>query len=74
MKPPPNTPFLASLERVRRRTKPPRWRDRAGRFYEWDALHEELEVYTARGGHLGSVDVETGVYLKPAVKGRRIDV
>jgi len=52
-----------------------RWRSADGsRLFEWDALHGEVEVYNARGMHLGAMDPITGDLIKPPVKGRRIDV
>lgn len=72
-KPPPRDGFVETLERVPRQGTT-RWRNKDGdRFYEWDALHGEFEVYNARGLHLGVVN-EQGVLIKEAVKGRRIDV
>jgi hypothetical protein len=51
------------------------WRNNDGsRLYTWDALHGEIEVFTARGHHLGALDAVTGQFRKPAVKGRKIDV
>jgi hypothetical protein len=52
-----------------------RWRspDRK-RIYTWDALHGEIEVFNARGKHLGVVDPVTGEPTKDAVRGRTIDV
>jgi hypothetical protein len=52
-----------------------RWRNRDGtRLYTWDSLHGEIEVFDRRGRHLGAADAVTGVLIKPAVKGRKIDV
>lgn len=52
-----------------------RWRSKDGkRIYTWDGLHGEVEVYNSRGKHLGAVDPTTGELLKPAVRGRTIDV
>ncbi|MGO9744387.1 MAG: colicin E3/pyocin S6 family cytotoxin [Roseiarcus sp.] len=52
-----------------------RWRnDDGARLFEWDGLHGEVEVYNARGWHLGVMHPVTGEWIKPAVKGRRIDV
>lgn len=52
-----------------------RWRDPEGDFiYTWDGLHGELEVYDARGHHLGAADPMTGERIKRARKGRRIRV
>lgn len=52
-----------------------RWRspDRK-RWYTWDFTHGEIEVFDKRGYHLGAADAVTGVLIKPARKGRRIDV
>jgi hypothetical protein len=44
------------------------------RFYEPDRTHGDIEVYDARGRHLGSANPETGAVTKPPVPGRRIDV
>ena len=42
------------------------------RYYTWDALHGEIEVFTKRGKHLGALHAVTGALIKPAVKGRSI--
>ena len=42
------------------------------RYYTWDSLHGEIEVFTKRGSHLGALDAVTGALIKPPVKGRRI--
>ncbi|MBZ0108922.1 MAG: hypothetical protein K8F52_09650 [Candidatus Scalindua rubra] len=47
--------------------------DRA-RYFTWDSLHGEIEVFNKRGWHLGSLDAETGQYIKQPVKGRKINV
>jgi hypothetical protein len=52
-----------------------RWRSHDGkRLYTWDALHGEIEVFNARGRHLGALDATTGALIKDAVRGRKIDV
>jgi Cytotoxic len=52
-----------------------RWRSDGGkRLYTWDSLHGEVEVFNARGKHLGALDPVTGAWVKPAVAGRTIDV
>lgn len=52
-----------------------RWRSVSGkRLYTWDDFHGEVEVFTARGVHLGAADALTGVLFKLPVKGRKIDV
>lgn len=71
--PRPQPSYVDCLERVGRGPVV-RWRDDRGNFYEYDGLHVELEVYNRRGRHIGVADIHTGVIIKPAVKGRRIDV
>jgi hypothetical protein len=52
-----------------------RWRSDGGkRLYTLDSLHGEIEVFNARGKHLGAMDPRTGKMIKPAVRGRKIDV
>jgi hypothetical protein len=51
------------------------WKSPDGkRYYTWDTLHGEVEVFNSRGAHLGSIDPITGKTIKYAEKGRRIDV
>jgi Cytotoxic len=51
------------------------WRDSTGeRFYTWDGLHGEIEVFNRRGRHLGAADAVSGVLKKPADRTRRLDV
>jgi hypothetical protein len=51
------------------------WRSPDGRrYYTWDSLHGEIEVFNGRGKHLGAVDAVQGTFIKDAVKGRSIDV
>jgi hypothetical protein len=51
------------------------WRNQtADRLYTWDALHGEVEVFDKRGRHIGVLDAMTGQLIKPAKKGRTIDV
>lgn len=54
----------------------PRWRSLDGqRIYVYDGEHGgELEVYDKRGRHIAVADIITGETIKPAVRGRRIDV
>jgi hypothetical protein len=52
-----------------------RWRSRdRKRLYTWDPLHGEVEVFNARGKHLGVIDAKSGDWIKVAVPGRKIDV
>ncbi|HEX9466030.1 MAG TPA: colicin E3/pyocin S6 family cytotoxin [Alphaproteobacteria bacterium] len=51
------------------------WRSQDGRrYYTWDALHGEVEVFNKDGRHLGVVDPISGLGIKGAVRGRTIDV
>lgn len=66
--------FLRDKEKVTRAGEQ-RWRDPGGgRYYILDRSHSEVEVFSARGYHLGAVDPESGEFIKQAVKGRTIDV
>ena len=42
------------------------------KFYSWDNLHNEIEVFDRHGKHLGVMDPTTGEMIKAAVKGRRL--
>ncbi|MFH0180800.1 colicin E3/pyocin S6 family cytotoxin [Streptomyces cacaoi] len=45
------------------------------RIYTWDGEHGgEVEVFNKRGRHLGVAHPVSGEMIKPAVRGRRIDV
>lgn len=51
------------------------WRSMDGqRYLTWDSQHGEVEVFNARGRHLGSIDARNGQFLKEAVKGRRLEI
>ena len=51
------------------------WKSSDGkRLYTWDELHGEIEVFNARGKHMGSADKVTGEIFKEAVKGRKLNV
>lgn len=72
-KPIPSPSFLDRIEFFGVRSGQKVWRsaDRE-RYYTWDALHGEIEVFNKRGRHLGSLHAIRGVLIKPAVRGRRI--
>lgn len=42
------------------------------RYYTWDSLHGELEVFNKQGIHIGVACPTSGLMTKPAVRGRRI--
>jgi hypothetical protein len=51
-----------------------RWRSLDGKkYFEWDTLHGEIEVYNRRGKHLGVLDAY-GNIIKDAVEGRTITI
>ena len=75
MVPKPNPCFLDGCERLGYIYGEVRWRNADGtRLYTWDALHGEIEVFNARGKHLGAADAVTGVLFKDAERGRKIIV
>lgn len=43
-----------------------------GRYYSWDELHGEIEVFDKFGYHLGALDAVTGKKIKDADKSRRL--
>ena len=43
-----------------------------GRYYSWDELHGEIEVFDSHGYHLGALDAITGEKIKDAKRGRRL--
>jgi hypothetical protein len=63
-----------SLKAAKGKTKTNGLSGKGKRYFEWDHTHGDIEVYDARGKHLGSMDPTTGNMTKPAVPGRRIDV
>jgi putative cytotoxic protein len=74
-KPIPRPSILDQFEYLGARSGEQRWRSHDGkRLYTWDSLHGEVEVFNARGKHLGVIDAKTEGWLKPAVRGRKIDV
>jgi len=44
------------------------------RLYTWDGLHGEIEAFNSRGMHVAVLDAVTGVPIKNAVPGRKINV
>lgn len=42
------------------------------KYYTWDNLHNEIEVFDSKGRHLGVIDPTTGDPIKSAKPGRRI--
>ncbi len=51
------------------------WRNEDGtRYYTWDSLHGEIEVFGRNGWHLGALDAVTGRLVKQAERGRKLNV
>ena len=66
--------FLDECTPIGARGGQKRWRSiDTKRLYTWDSLHGEIEVFNARGNHLGVLNVD-GIFIKDPVKGRKIDV
>ncbi len=74
-KPLPKPSILDKLEMIGVRSGRKTWySSKTKRYYQWDSLHGEVEIYNKRGKHLGVVDHQTGRFIKDPVKGRSIDV
>jgi len=74
-KPIPTPSILDEFEYLGSRHGQRLWRSHNGRrYYTWDSLHGEVEVFNVRGKHLGVLDPHTGLTTKPPVRGRKIDV
>lgn len=51
------------------------WRSLDGdRYYTWDSLHGEVEVFDSQGWHLGSADPISESMIKLPKRGRRLHV
>jgi RHS repeat-associated protein len=66
--------FWTGLKPYRGKTKTNGKPGKQRRFYEWDHTHGDVEVYDSKGGHLGSVDGNSGDNTKPPVDGRKINL
>ncbi len=44
------------------------------KIYDWDHTHNDIEAYNSRGEHVGTIDPVTGIKIKDAVAGRKINV
>jgi hypothetical protein len=69
-----NSPIWKDMEPFRGQTKSNGLSGKKRQYYEWDHTHNDIEVYDNAGRHLGSMDPTTGQMIKPAVKGRTIDL
>jgi hypothetical protein len=51
------------------------WRSKdRQRYYTWDSLHGEIEVFNSRGRHLGALDAVSGREIKEIDKRKTIRV
>jgi hypothetical protein len=74
-KPRPSPCYLDNMDYMGFKNGQQLWRSSKGdRYYTWDSLHGEIEVYSKKGKHLGALDAVTGKLIKSAVRGRYIDV
>jgi hypothetical protein len=74
-KPRPSPCFLDQMVYLGFKNGQKLWRSKnPDRYYTWDSLHGEIEVFTKKGRHLGALDAVTGKAIKKAVRGRKIDV
>ena len=71
--PRPNPCFLDRCECIGAPYGEKIWKSDDGkRYYTWDGLHGEIEVFNSRGKHLGVIEAITGAIIKGAVPGRTI--
>jgi hypothetical protein len=69
---PAESPIWKSLLLYREEIKTNGLTGKERRYYTWDYLHSEIEVFDRRGKHLGAIGALTGEFIKSAVEGRRI--
>ncbi|WP_279354601.1 DNRLRE domain-containing protein [Frankia canadensis] len=69
--PPASSPFWKSLKVYKNSVRYNGKNGKARRYYQWDNLHGDVEVWDSKGNHLGSADPETGEIYKPG-KGHKI--
>lgn len=50
------------------------WDEQQQWYYTWDSQHGEVEAFTRLGRHVAVLDPSSGQSIKPAVKGRAINV
>lgn len=70
--PKPSSSYLDKLEKYHVIDGKKTYRDN-DKYYQWDSLHGEIEVYDKRGYHIMVLDPQ-GNYIKDAVRGRKINV
>jgi hypothetical protein len=70
---PESLPGFPETQRTTPKSHRRRWIDADGKIYEWDYQHGRVEVYDARGRHLGEFDPETGRRLQEPDRARRIE-
>jgi hypothetical protein len=66
--------FLKNLQVVKRKGNK-RWISKTGdRYFEWDSLHGEIEVYNRRGKAIAILNSDGTLSQKKIEHGREIDV
>lgn len=73
----PDDSFLRRLDLFGVRDGRRVWREGTGghaRYYTWDRLHGEVEVFNGRGRHLGAAEALSGRIIKKARKDRRLNL
>jgi len=68
---PAESPIWQSLERYRGPVRTNGLRGSKRRYFEWDHLHNEIEVFDSNGVHLGAMDPISGEMIKPPEAGRK---
>ncbi|MBI2767404.1 MAG: hypothetical protein HYX53_16035 [Chloroflexi bacterium] len=69
--------FLRSFEYFGMRDGRRIWREGSGRwvrYYTWDSLHGEVEVFNGRGKHLGALDALTRRFIKDADEQKKLNL
>ena len=68
------SPIWNELDNVKGKSYKSSGEKKHRKYYEWDHLHDEIEVYDRHGKHLGAMDSVTGEMIKPPKKGRSVDI
>ena len=68
-----SSPIWQGLKSYKGKTKTNGKSGREKEFYEWDGIHNDIEVYDSKGRHKGSKDPVTGEIYKGPVRGRRLE-
>lgn len=65
--------FLTAQEKLKHKGDP-RWRSvDKSRYYTWDSLHGEIEVFNKRGQHIAVLNADGTLSNKQPEQGRTMD-